>query len=136
MTVSVDEALEQLNTDAGSVDAGELQLYVDAANEWVDGRIGQPGWMSVADAAVRPNVVKLATLFLVDHLWESQRGPAASPLSGAEEGGTLVLSGFAIPNRVRELLQDNTTARVGSGGPSFSFPDAVGWPDPVEWPAP
>lgn len=134
MTVTVAEALEQLNTDAGSVDAGELQLYVDAANEWVDGRIGQPGFISVADAAARPNVVKLATLFLIDHLWESQRGPAGSPLGDDYASPLVVVNGrgFAIPNRVLELLHSDATKPAAVG----SFPAASSWPDPVEWSAP
>jgi len=57
--------------------------------------------------SVQPASVLLATLIIAAHLWETQRGtsPSALALQGdvdpsAFAGG----SGFAIPNRARELL--------------------------------
>lgn len=130
MTVTIPEAYRHLNIESGE-HANEVDLFVDAANEWVASRIGQPGWISATAAAARPNIIKVATLFLISHLWESQRGPAASPLDGdlATTGGLL---GFAIPNRVAELLQDSSTTAT----PKHSFPDAASWPDPVKYLAP
>lgn len=124
MAITVDEAVAELNLDDDDdIDVGaELGLYVDAANEWVA--------LKVADltrAAASPNVIRLATLFLVDHLWEAQRGPATQPLPG-DEVVVVAGKGYAIPNRVRELLQP-FTARTEARG---SFPTAGWWPDPVE----
>ena len=124
MPITVDEAKTQLNI-TGSGDEAELTLYVAAANEWVATR--------VADTS--PSPVKLATLMLVDHLWETQRGPATNPI---DETGNPYAFGFAIPNRVLELIAPYMTSGFGSkpAASSYSFPDAVAYPDPVEWPAP
>jgi hypothetical protein len=121
VAVTVGEALRQLNLDDDLDDIVELKLYVDAANEWVAGK--------VADTS--PASVRLATLFLVDHLWGSQRGPVASPTS--DDLVFVNSKAYAIPNRVLELLgpyllSSTTSAPVGS------FPDARSWPDPVEYP--
>jgi len=54
-----------------------------------------------------PAGVRLATLIIAAHLWETQRGVSPSPLSlqGADVGEFSVPGlGFAIPNRARELL--------------------------------
>lgn len=117
MTVTAAEAQAQLNLD-GAVTA-ELQLFVDAANAWIATK--------VSDTSPAP--VRLATLFLVEHLWESQRGPAAIP-SAADELVTVTGVGYAIPNRVKELLDPY----LGSTSPTYAFPDAAAWPDAVEWP--
>ena len=118
MSITVTEAEDQLNiTDSDSDD--ELTLYVAAANEWIATR--------VADTS--PTPVKLAALFLVDHWWTSQRGPVGTPIS--DETVFVDGRGFAIPNRVLELLGPYITARAT---PTYSFPDAVAFPDPVEWP--
>lgn len=120
MSITLAEAREQLNVTTYDDDL-ELGLYVDAANAWIATR--------VPDTSLAP--VRLASLFLVDHWWESQRGPVGTPLS---DEGPVVLNGraYAIPNRVLELLGPflSTTIAVPMG----SFPDAVGFPDPVEWP--
>lgn len=120
MSVTLQEALDQLNDDQ-SDNLVEVSLYVDAANEWIEAR--------VSDTSPAP--VRLATLFLIEHWWQSQRGPASAPF---EDGDPIVFNGrsYAIPNRVLEilgpyLLDDTTT-------PQFSFPDAVAFPDPAEWP--
>lgn len=119
MTITLDEALEQLNVTS-SDDEDEISLYVDAANEWIATR--------VTDTS--PTPIKLAALFLVDHWWESQRGPVGTPLS--DDTVTYNGRGFAIPNRVMELLGPYISGT--SGSPVGSFPDAVAYPDPVEWP--
>jgi hypothetical protein len=126
VTVTLDEALDQLNIEDAS-DVAEIQLYVDAANEWVDRRIGVAGWV----ASTEVNTIKLATLFLVDHLWESQRGPAATPLGG-DEFVQVASRSFAVPNRVIDLLRDPSR----NAAAAHAFPDACAWPDPAEWPAP
>lgn len=124
MSITIEEALDQLNVSMSSPDVAEITLYMDAANEWVATR--------VSDTSPAP--VKVATLILLDHLWETQRGPATSPLS--DEMVTVASAGYAIPNRVLELLAPYMTLGVGSrpAAVSYSFPSAVAFPDPVEWP--
>lgn len=117
MAITLPEALKQLNMQEPA-DTTELELYISAANEWIEER--------VTDTSPAP--VKLATLFLLDHWWETQRGPAATPLDDDFTTGPGV--GFAIPNRVLELLDPY----LSKSTPTFSFPDAVAFPDPVEWP--
>lgn len=125
MSVTIDEALVQLNMASPSAEVvAEVTLYMDAANEWVATRVSDTS----------PTPVKLATLFLLDHLWDMQRGPSTSPVD--EETGTPYSFGFAIPNRVLELLAPYMGAGAGAkpSAVSYSFPDAVAFPDPVEWP--
>lgn len=126
MTITFAEALSQLNIVGAPGDPTELQLYVNAANEWVAKR--------VSDTSPAP--VRLATLMLLDHLWETQRGPASNPVD--EELGTPGSFGFAVPNRVLELLAPYMTSGTGRkpAASSYSFPDAVAFPDAVESPAP
>lgn len=117
MAVDIFEAKDRLNIDPTDVSAdAELDLYVDAANEWVAAKVG--------DSEAAP--VKLATLILIDHLWWSQRGPTVTPLDDAT---TVSVGGraYAIPNRARELLAPYMT----SMSPTYDFPDAGEWPDPV-----
>ena len=123
MSITLEEALAQLNIDSPD-DETELGLYIDAANEWVAKR--------VSDTSPAP--VRLATLMLLDHLWETQRGPASNPVD--EEMGTPATFGFAVPNRVLELLAPYMSAGSGSkpAASTYSFPDAVAFPDPAEWP--
>ncbi len=123
MTVTSDEALSQLNSLDGVDDPVELELYVDAANEWVATR--------VTDTTPAP--VRLATLMLVDHLWETQRGPVSS---APFDDSSFDRTGYAVPNRVLELLAPYLTDGLGQSpaAPRHSFPDAVAYPDPVEWP--
>lgn len=118
MSITLDEALDVLNIPGSTEDVAEISLYMDAANEWIATRITDTS----------PNPVKLATLFLLDHLWQSQRGPASTPLS--DEMVTVGSIGYAIPNRVLELIEPYRT----KAAPTYSFPDAVAFPDPVEWP--
>lgn len=118
MSITIYEAIDHLNLEDDSEDLDEALLYVNAANEWIATR--------VTDTSPAP--VKLATLFLVGHWWESQRGTASTPLS--DETVFVAGVGYAIPNRVLELI-DPYRSRTA---PVFSFPDAVAHPDPVEWP--
>lgn len=120
MPITLPEAKAQLNV-AGDDDDGEIMLYVDAANEWIATRVTDTD----------PTPVKLAALFLVDHWWTSQRGPIGTPIS--EETMFIDGRGFAIPNRVLELLGPYITT---TAAPRFAFPDAVAHPDAVEWPVP
>ena len=124
MSITINEALDQLNVSLSSPDVPEIELYMDAANEWVATR--------VTDTSPAP--VKVATLILLDHLWETQRGPSSNPVD--TETGTPYTFGFAIPNRVLELLAPYMNAGTGAkpASASYSFPDAVAFPDPAEWP--
>lgn len=119
MSITLDDALDVLNVPADSEDLAEIALYVDVVNTWMASRI----------ADTSPSPVTLATLFLLEHLWQSQRGPGSgSPLDGAES--VIVGSvGYAIPNRVLELIDPYRT----KASPTYSFPDAVAYPDPAQW---
>ncbi len=119
MTVTRDQAADHLNMNGvADVELTKLDLYVDAANGWVGSR--------VTDTA--PSAVQLATLFLIEHWWASQRGPDAFVDDEFVGVGSV---GYAIPTRVQELLGPF----MGRSSPSGSFPTASAWPDPVEWPA-
>lgn len=113
--ITIDEAFDQLNLDDPN-DYAEVALYAGAVNEWITDR--------VADTS--KEYVRLAALFFIDHLWTSQRGPSRTPLSS--ESITVGGQGYAVPNRVLELL-DPGLARAEATG---SFPSAGGWPDAVE----
>lgn len=119
--ITLDEAIAHLNMDdAAASDLLELELFIDAAEEWVTAK--------VTDTTAA--TVKLATLMLIGHWWETQRGPASNPLN-ANEFVSVSSPGYAIPNRVKELLGLFAVTTADATG---SFPDAVAWPDPVEWP--
>lgn len=120
MSITLEEAKAQLNVVSDDDDA-EITLYVNAANEWIAERVSDTS----------PTPVKLATLFLVDHWWASQRGPVGTPLD--DESTIINGRAFAIPNRVLELLGPWLFDAIPSA--NYSFPDAVAFPDPVEWPA-
>lgn len=120
MAITLREAYDELNIDAGAEAPVEVALYVAAANEWIAKKVTDP-----TAAASAP--VKVATLMLLDHLWQSQRGPSGVAMPG-EEMVEVRGVGFAIPNRVLELIEPYMV-RVR---PSGSFPDATCWPDPVE----
>lgn len=60
--------------------------------------------------ATAPAAIKLATLIVIEHLWETQRGAGtpASLLAGGDddsEAGASFGFGFAVPNRAKELLR-------------------------------
>lgn len=118
MAITRDQALAQLNFTSAPSDTTELDLYVEAANEWVASKVDDP---SSATAT-------LAALFLVDHWWSTQRGPVASPLDDEDEVVEIRGTTYAIPLKVLDLLDLKPNPQ-----PLGSFPDAVGWPDPVEW---
>lgn len=120
--VTVAEAKVELNIASSDATYDtELPWYVDASNVWIASK--------VADTTPAP--VKLATLFLIKHWWNTQKEPQTAP---TPDGDVVVIAGrgFAIPNAVKEMLGPylSTSGSV----PSYSFPDAVAWPDPVEWP--
>lgn len=117
MTVLLEEAVARLNiTSLTASLVEELVLYVDAANEWVASKVTDTD----------TSRARLATLELVDHLWSSsQRGPGSASPFGSDETSIVVGGyGYAIPNRVKELLD------LHPPGPSGSFPAAECWPDP------
>lgn len=119
MAVDLTQTKTHLNiTDDDEDD--ELEFFVDAANEWVA--------TQVDDEDLTKYSVQMGTLELIRHWWESQRGPAASEVL---EDGSLGLLGFAIPNRVKELLGPWLTGSAPAAAVG-SFPDAADWPDPVE----
>lgn len=121
MAVTVTEAKAYLNLDDDEDDA-ELDLFVGAANQWVAKHV------PAVELDAYP--VRLGTLELIRHFWDSQRAPADGfPGDDDGAGRGLGLLGFAIPNRVHEHLAPYVT-RVA---PTGSFPTAASWPDPV-WP--
>ena len=126
MTITLDQAKLQLNIQsADTTDDVELQFYVDATN----------AWMATKVVDTTPAPVVLATRILLGHLWETQRGPTSSPYTGAEDL-TVVGAGYAIPNRVLELIDPYRSKVTTKTTPTYSFPDAVAWPDSVENPSP
>jgi hypothetical protein len=51
-----------------------------------------------------PAAIRLACLIIADHLWETQRGAAPVGPLGTDDTFATPGSGYAIPNRARELL--------------------------------
>ncbi len=95
----------------------ELQFFVSTANEWIATKCGT--------STAYP--VRMGTLELVRHLWESQRGPGFASLDDDSDGSfSLGLLGFAIPTRVLELIAPFMTALTPA--PLMSFPVAADWP--------
>lgn len=115
MAITLDDAKKQLNKTSVTDDA-ELQFFVDAANEWIADQVADDDTFTA----------KLATRMLVEHWWQTQRGPAG--------GG--VLDGSAsdrdywrtIPPNVKELLPGKQRTATT---PRHSFPDPGDWPDPI-----
>lgn len=119
MAITLDEAKTHLNIPLTYLDDDtELELFVDAANEWIAAE--------VTDDTTA--VARLATRMLVAHWWQTQRGPAGG--SFGDDGDGSRGAWFSIPNKVRELLQEKHAA---ASTPQGSFPDAVAWPDSVEY---
>lgn len=63
-------------------------------------------WIATYTAGLAdvPANLSLATLIIVGHLWETQRGRSQRPGLLSPEDGTAPLAGFAIPNRAAELM--------------------------------
>lgn len=123
MAATFDQAVAILNLDPDDMtggDAIELQLYLDAANEWIATK--------VTDTSPAP--VTLATLELLRSLWESQRGTDASPLAGDDPVPVNTLSAV-ITSRVLELIGPYMHKAVPLG--LANFDQVPGWPDAVEW---
>lgn len=51
-----------------------------------------------------PAQVSAAARIILDHLWETRRGPSARPSVGGDETVQTFGMGFAVPNRALELL--------------------------------
>jgi len=118
--VTLSLARRHLNFDDDEhTDDAELGFFLIAANEW----------MAAAVTDLTPAPVLLGTLELIRHWWETQRGPGFDGTL-SDDGTGLGLRGFAIPNRVRELISP-WAAPAATGAPLGSFPDAPRWPDAV-----
>ncbi|MFB9378594.1 hypothetical protein ACFFKU_06875 [Kineococcus gynurae] len=68
------------------------------------------GWWTVTatvEGSDTPADVKLATLVIASHLWETQRGRGARPnlFNGSEDPSAGTPRGFALPARALELLR-------------------------------
>lgn len=65
----------------------------------------QTVWVTyVAGRSAVPDNVEQATLELIRHMWETQRGDSTGrPVPGFDQGG-VVIAGYAVPNRVVEML--------------------------------
>lgn len=103
--VTLDKLKRDLNIEEHD-DDDELTFFLAAATTWVAKRVQD----------ISPEPVQLAILNLVNHLWETQRGPAAGPLD--EDTLNRPGLGYAIPNRVAQLLGPY----VGGATPRGSFP--------------
>lgn len=53
-----------------------------------------------------PDDLRLATLIIAAHLWETQRGPVGvtTQFTGVQGGTVVMPRGFALPNRALELM--------------------------------
>lgn len=61
----------------------------------------------VAGRVIVPAAIRLATLIILAHMWETQRGgdsPASLLAGGDQDPGFSPGFGFAVPNRAKELL--------------------------------
>lgn len=55
-----------------------------------------------------------AAKIILSHLWETQRGPTGSPLSGGDDSSFVPGFGYAIPNRALEMIKpDDEGPAVG-----------------------
>jgi hypothetical protein len=54
-----------------------------------------------------PAPVSAAARIILDHLWETRRGPSVRPSAGGDETSQVFGMAFAIPNRALELLGAN-----------------------------
>ena len=94
MIVTLDAARRHLQfEDEDHEDDDELLFFLSSASEWMAKKV----------VDVSPKPVQNATLELLRHLWDTQRGP----VDGSLDSDTLVRpgSGFAIPNRVMQLIE-------------------------------
>lgn len=105
-SVSVDDVRRHLQDDEAELDEDELGFFLDTASEWVAKKV----------PSLSPNPVRMAILNLVEHLWDTQRGPAAGPLD--PETLTRPGAGYAIPNRVAQMIAPYMTGSAPRG----SFP--------------
>ncbi|MCX4786466.1 phage head-tail connector protein [Streptomyces sp. NBC_01221] len=94
-----------------AIDVGDLALDGDAGVLWRRDRqvfYGGP-WrvVYVAGRGEVPATIKLAALFLLQHLWRTQYGAARGGGGADDYSVTEPIPGFgyAIPNRVLELLE-------------------------------
>jgi hypothetical protein len=97
MAITLDDAKTQLNIPLDDTDDDtEILFFVNVANEWMADEVADPSSYRA----------QLAARMLVEHWWNTQRGPAAS----SDEEGNAQGAWFSIPNKVRELLPQNTAA--------------------------
>lgn len=117
--LSLDAAKAHLNAEDSDDDA-EIAWYLSVAIDWVTKKVSD----------ITPTPVKMAILEVVRHLYDTQRGPGATPLD-PDGGGDAAIGSFdflTVP-RVRELLGPYLLQPTPVG----SFPDARVWPDQIEW---
>jgi hypothetical protein len=95
--VALDTSDVELDTNAGIV-RRKLGLPF-LGRGWVFTVVYTAGWGTAVPAAFGE-----AARIILEHLWQTQHGPAVRPVLGGEEEVTLPGWGFAIPNRAAELL--------------------------------
>lgn len=119
-SAELDAVKKHLTIDLDDTDDDEeLQFWLDVATEWMGTQVSD----------LTPSPVQGAIRVLVAHLWDTQRGPAGTPLDD-NELETVSGYSFAIPNRVKELIAPYMKSRTASA-PVGSFPPAASWPDAV-----
>lgn len=97
-----------VSADGGtSWDVGSLQVDGEIGLVTVSSGPAFTGMLDVAYQAgyvVIPENYRLASLIILQHLWETQRGAMGVQLGGGDVDMALASRGFAIPRRALELL--------------------------------
>ncbi|MFB7595757.1 hypothetical protein [Streptomyces sp. NPDC056160] len=102
-------ALTSVQSAAGATTWDTSDLAVDTATGLITAATGAPltGDVDVTHTAglrIVPDDYQLATLIIVQHLWDTQRGRYGAVPGGSQEPEYVTGRGFAIPRRAIELL--------------------------------
>lgn len=102
-------ALTSAQSSDGSTTWDVANLDVDQASGLVAVKSGAPlsgdvDFVYTAGLRIVPDDYQLATLIVIQHLWETQRGRYGSVAGGSQEPEYMTGRGFALPRRALELL--------------------------------
>lgn len=105
----LDSSIYVVDTDRSAI---RLLYGWDYTHSWGLSR----GWCTVvylAGLQSIPSRIKLAGLILAAHLWQTQNGGGGLPFPGDSDPTPTLGLGFAVPNRVKELLGRNNLPGIG-----------------------